>query len=206
MERKVVQDTIIPARHGMAFEVKKGQVLRIYLVEDHQVGDCVFYNARDYKEWFHVGQSWALNCMLGTGDAKSFKHFYSKPPRENIMMTVVEDTVKNHWGNMGGRCSRRLTELTGNASPDRSCQENLTEALEPYGFTGDDITDIFNVFMNVDMDSDGRFTFKVPTAKKGDHIDLLAEMDILAGISACPGENSVVNDFRCKPLGVTIFE
>ncbi|MDE2766254.1 MAG: DUF1989 domain-containing protein, partial [Chloroflexota bacterium] len=92
---EVVQDTIIPARHGMAFEIKKGQVARLYLVEDRQVGDCVFYNANDYKEWFHVGQSWAINVMLGTGDAHSFKHFYSKPPRENVMLTVLEDTVKN---------------------------------------------------------------------------------------------------------------
>ena len=101
---EVVLDTIIPARHGMAFEIKKGQVARLHLVEDRQVGDCVFYNAHDYKEWFHVGQSWAINVMLGTGDAHSFKHFYSKPPRENVMLTVLEDTVKNHWGNMGGRC------------------------------------------------------------------------------------------------------
>ena len=88
--------------------VPRGQVLRIHLVEDRQVGDCCFFNASDHREVFHVGQTWALNVLLGTGTAKSFKHFYSKPPRENVMLTVVADTVRNHWGNMGGRCSRRL--------------------------------------------------------------------------------------------------
>jgi len=34
MERRVVQDVVIPARHGMAFEVKQGQVLRIHEVEE----------------------------------------------------------------------------------------------------------------------------------------------------------------------------
>ena len=97
-----------------------------------------------------------------------------------------EDTVKNHFGNMGGRCSTRLGEIIGRGASDRTCQENLTEALAPYGLTGDDINDVFNVFMNVDMDPNGRFTLKVPTTVKGDHIDLRAEMDILAGISACP--------------------
>ena len=57
MARNVVLDSVIPARHGMAFEVKKGQALRIYLVEDKQVADVVFFNANDYKEWFHVGQT-----------------------------------------------------------------------------------------------------------------------------------------------------
>ena len=205
MDRKVIVDDVIPARHGRAYEVKKGQVLRIYLLEDHQVGDVVFYNANDYKEWFHVGQSWGLNMYLDTGHARAFKHFFSKPPRENIMLTVLEDTVKNHWGNQGARCSRRMLELRGLGAQDRSCQENLEEALEPYGLTGDDIGDIFNIFMNVEWDENGFVTRKVPTAKKGDHMDLVAEMDILTAISACPADN-VVNDYRSKPLGVTIFE
>ena len=89
MTRRTVSDFIIPARQAYAFEVAKGQILRIFPVEGEQVGDCVFYNAHDYKETFHVGQTWALNVLLGTGTAKSFRHFYSKPPRENVMLTVV---------------------------------------------------------------------------------------------------------------------
>ena len=205
MERKVIVDDIIPARYARAYELKKGQVLRIYLVEDHQVGDVVFYNANDYKEWFHAGQSWALNQFLDTGHARSFRHFYSKPPRENVMLTVLEDTVKNHWGNQGARCSRRLLDLRGDGTQERSCQENLEEALQSYGLTGDDIGDIFNVFMNVGWDENGVITLRVPTAKKGDYIDMRAEMDILTAISACPGDR-IVNDFRPKPLGVKIFE
>ena len=93
MARVVVQDVIIPAREGRAVEVKKGEVLRLSVVEAPQVGDCVFFNAHDHKEMFHVGQSWALNQFLGTGNARSFRYFFSKPPRENIMLTVVEDTA-----------------------------------------------------------------------------------------------------------------
>lgn len=205
MERHLTQEVIIPASQGAAIEVKKGEVLRIHLVEDRQVGDCVFFNANDYREVFHVGQTWAMNVILGTGTAKQFKHFYSKPPRENVMFTVLEDTVGNHWGNCGGRCTARLYELRENNTSHRSCQENLTEALRPYGITGDDIVDIFNVFMNVDLHPDGGFEIKAPTAVKGDHIDLLAEMDVLAGISACPSDNVPTNDFRAKPLGVQVL-
>jgi uncharacterized protein YcgI (DUF1989 family) len=202
---RVEQDFVIPAGHGKALVVPRGAVLRIHLVEDKQVGDCCFFNANDHREVFHVGQSWALNVMLGTGNAKSFKHFYSKPPRENVMLTVVEDTVRNHWGNMGGRCSRRLYALTSGDMDHRSCQENLTEALAPHGLSGDDIVDIFNVFMNVEMQPDGSFTILPPTAIKGDYIDLRAEMDILAAVSACPSERRATNDGRAKPLGIRVF-
>jgi hypothetical protein len=202
--RRVLEDLVIPAGRGHAFLVPRGAVLRIHLVEDRQVGDCCFFNANDRREVFHVGQSWALNVMLGTGNAKSFRHFYSKPPRENVMLTVLEDTVRNHWGNMGGRCSKRLYELRDGDRDHRSCQENLAEALAPYGVCGDDIVDIFNVFMNVEMRPDGSFTILPPSAKKGDYIDLRAEMDVLAAVSACPADRNATNDGRAKPLGITI--
>ena len=202
--RRVLEDFVIPAGRGHAFLVPRGAVLRIHLVEDRQVGDCCFFNANDHREVFHVGQSWALNVMLGTGNAKSFRHFYSKPPRENVMLTVLEDTVRNHWGNMGGRCSKRLYELRDGDRDHRSCQENLAEALAPFGVSGDDIVDIFNVFMNVEVRPDGSFTILPPLAKKGDYIDLRAEMDVLAAVSACPADRNATNDGRAKPLGVTV--
>lgn len=198
-------DFVIPAREARAFVVPRGARLRIHLVEDRQVGDCCFYNADDHREVFHVGQTWALNVLLGTGNAKSFRHFYSKPPRENVMLTVLEDTVRNHWGNMGGRCSRRLYELRDGDRTHRSCQENLAEALAPHGLSGDDIADVFNVFMNVDLRPDGSFTILPPTARKGDYIELRAEMNVLAAVSACPADRNATNDGRAKPLGITIL-
>jgi uncharacterized protein YcgI (DUF1989 family) len=205
MARRVVEEFIIPKQEARAFIVPKGQILRISLVEGRQVGDCVFYNADDHKEIFHCGQSWALNGVGGTGTSKAFKYFYSKPPRENVMLTTLEDTVKNHWGNMGGRCSRRWYETKVGQPDHPNCQDNLSRALEPFGLTGDDIFDIFNVFMNVELGTDGSFTLTAPTTKAGDHIDLRAEMNVLAAISACPSDNSPTNDFRAKPLGVKIF-
>ena len=34
---------------------------------------------------------------------------------------------------------------------------------------------------------------------------MFAEMDVLAGISACPSDNVPTNDFRAKPLGVQVL-
>ena len=121
------------------------------------------------------------------------------------MLTVLEDTVKNHFGNNGGYCNRRLWELRGRSDPERSCQQNLEEALASHGITGDDIGDCFNVFVNAELDENGGVNTVPPTALKGGYIDLLAEMDILAGISACPVDTAV-NDYRTKPLGVKILQ
>ena len=77
--------------------------------------------------------------------------------------------------------------------------------MAPYGILGDDIGDCFNVFLNAALDNAGGFEIKEPTAVKGDYIDLLAEMDILTAISACPSD-TVTNGYRPKPLGVKILE
>ena len=205
MTRKLLEEFVIPKQEARAFVVPKGHILRIHLVEGRQVGDCVFYNADDHKEMFHCGQTWALNGVAGTGTSKAFKYFYSKPPRENVMLTTLEDTVQNHWGSMGGRCSRRWYETKIGEADHPNCQDNLAKALDPFGLTGDDIFDIFNVFMNVELGTDGSFTLVAPTTAAGDYIDLRAEMNVLAAVSACPSDNSPTNDFRAKPLGIKIF-
>lgn len=206
MSGRIATEFVIPARHGRAFVVKRGQTLRIHQVEGGQVGDCVFINANDHREMFHVGQTWAINVLLGTGTGKRFKHFYSKPPRENVMLTTLADTYPNHWANMGGRCSKRLYEMRDGITEHRSCQENLAEALAPHGVTGDDIIDIFNVFMNVEMRPDGSFTILPTEVAPDDYIDLRAEMDVLAAVSACPSDRSAPNRDGPKPLGIKIFE
>jgi hypothetical protein len=208
MPHRLVQDITIPAKHGRACLVKRGQILRIHLIEGQQVGDCAFFNADNPREQFHVGQSWAYAVMLGTGTARAFTHFYSQPPLENVMLTVVEDTVKAHFGNCAGRCSSKLLAARDRRSGPgvRSCQENLAEALAPYGIAGDAINDVFNVFMNVELKPDGGFAIHAPETKAGDHIDLRAEMNIIAAVSACPNETSPVNNFRAKPLGLAVLE
>lgn len=205
MKRRLVEEFVVPARHGAACRVEQGQILRIGQVEGQQVGDCAFFNADNHREQFHVGQTWALNVMLGHGNARAFRHFYSNPPHENVMFTVVEDTTKTHFGQCGGRCSRRLLKMRDGLENVRNCQENLAEALAPFGIPGDDIGDCFNVFMNVELTPDGGFEVKVPTTQAGDYIDLRAEMNVIAAVSACPNETGPVNNFRAKPLAVSVY-
>jgi uncharacterized protein len=202
----VTNEFIIPAEHGRACLVKKGQILRIHQVEGQQAADCAFFNADDPKEQFHVGQSWALNVMLRMGTARAPARLFSKPPRENLMLTVLQDTAKEHFGNCAGRCSTKLLALRDNRTGVRSCQENLAEALVPFGIDGDDIGDVFNAFMNVDFDANGGFTIKIPCNTADDFLDLRAEMNIIAAVSACPNRTGPVNNFAAKPLGIKIFD
>jgi uncharacterized protein YcgI (DUF1989 family) len=122
------------------------------------------------------------------------------------MLTTLADTYPNHCGNVGGRCSERVCALRDCVSSRRSCQQNLTEALAPFGVSGDDIVDTFNAFMKVDLHPDGSFNMLPSEAGADDDIDLRAEMDVLAAVSACPSDGPAPNGGRIKPLGFKIYD
>lgn len=202
MNETVVSEFTVPARHGKAFVVRKGQVLSIIEIEGKQMADVVFLNANDYKEVFHAGWSAALNMMMGEGDMRKLKKLYSKSPRDNVMLTVVDDPTGVHLAWNGGRCSRKVYEEFFKMPGHRSCQDNLAEALAPYGLTEDDVPDVFNAFMNAEGFEEGRFDTLEPITEKGDYISMRAEMDVLVGVSACPFDLL----YTPRPLGIKIVE
>jgi hypothetical protein len=215
--RRVVEEFTVPARHGRGCIVKRGQILRIVEAEGKQVADVSFLNADNHREGFHAGQTLALNMLEGTGDLRRITKLYSRPPYENVMLTVVDDPVGVHFAWMGGRCSPGIYEVRNrmgigrevDVSSHRTCQQNLEEAVAPFGVDADMVPDVFNVFMRNDDRAtfeEGRMMFLPPVADKGDYIELRAEMNVLAAISACPNDQDAVNDGVPKALGIQILE
>jgi uncharacterized protein len=198
---------VIPAGYARAFTVDKSKIFRLGQVEGQQVADVIFFNKNNLRERFHAGYTAWLNNIKGTGTVKKVKELYSAAPYENVMATVVHDTVGVHFPYMGIRCSRMIYKLRDNteAPPHRTCQDNLAEAIAPYNLKPDDVPDVFNVWMNVDIDADGHFTLNSPLAGKNDYIDLRAEMDLLVAVSACPNDTTKINVGKVKPLFVKIW-
>jgi uncharacterized protein YcgI (DUF1989 family) len=213
---RVVDEFVIPATFGRGFVVERGQILRIEEVEGRQVVDATFLNADNHREGFHAGQSLALNMLAGVGNLKQLKHLYSRPPYEYVLMTVVDDPVGVNFAWMGGRCTRRVYEIRNergigrrvDAPSHRTCQQNLEEALAPFGVEPDMVPDVFNIWMHNDDEAtvrENHMVFLPPVADRGDYIELRAELNVLVGISACPNDQDDVNAGQPKPLGIKIL-
>lgn len=189
---------IIPPRSGVAFVLKKDELLTVTDIEGEQVADCICFNLLDVKEYLSSGRTldYAETIYLTKGHA-----FYSN--RSNIMFTMEADTVGRHDFLLTPCSADTFRIIYGHTNPHRGCHGNLSEALQPYGIIPDMIPTCFNIFMNVPVDAaTGKISVLPPRSKAGDYVTIKAAMDLVVGLTACSAEMS--NNYSFKPIGYTI--
>ena len=84
----------------------------------------------------------------------------------------------------------------------RNCNDNLAEAIAEFGLGPEHVHDPFNIFMTTGLNDLGKPFYLSSDAKKGDYVELFAEMDCLVAVSACPGGSSGP---QSRPLMIEIF-
>lgn len=197
--RELLATHVLEPGTGKALEVMQGQVLRIEQVEGGQCADFNCFNLHDYKEFMHVGRTRTLHGFNpGPGD-----FLWSAPPRERAMMFILADTVRAN-DVMFPRCSANLYESVYGFARHTNCHDIQSEAQREYGLTPDDVHDSFNLFMNTVI-SGQRGRIERQTSRAGDHVELLALMDVLAVPNVCGADVMRTSNFSLKPLKVQVF-
>lgn len=186
----------IPPQSGVALELRRGQRLTIVDSRGSQVADLALYGRNDKREQFSPGRTidYAGSASLTVGAT-----LYSN--RSNPMAIIVRDDVGRH-DCLLSPCSERMFEILRGQRGHRSCHENLSRALAPYGIDSDEVLATFNVFMNVTIAPDGRIVIKPPLSKAGDRIVFEAQMDLTAGLTACSSE--LTNGGKCRPIAYSV--
>ncbi|MBT8235393.1 MAG: urea carboxylase-associated family protein [Bacteroidia bacterium] len=183
----------IAKQTGVAFRLKKGQTLKVIDPEGEQVSDMVLFNGHDIKEKISSGKTFDFeeSILLTKGN-------FLWSNRSTKMMEIIEDTNgRNDF--LLAPCSPETFEIMYKHSGYHpSCFENLHTNLEPFGITPDDVPTAFNIFMNVQFDSEGKLSVLPPTSKANDHVIFVALMDLIVGLTACSAEDS--NNGSFKPI------
>src|SRR5712692_10490376 len=199
-QRKLVLEITIEPGTGKALELRRGQVLRIAQTSGRQCADFNCFNLHDYKEFFHTGRTRHLHGLHPTkGD-----FLWSAPPRERPMMAIIEDTVGTN-DVLYPRCSGFLFEHQYGLAVHTNCHDIQAEAQREFGLTPDDVHDSFNIFMCTEVTLDGHATMTRQSTKPGDHVDLLALMDVLAVPNVCGADVMRTSNFSLKPIKLTVF-
>lgn len=196
---QVVREWVIPAREYTAFQLRRGEVLRVIDLEGKQVADLVCFNEHDREEALSLGNSQLINRRLEPAVGDSLYSVTCNP-----MLTVVGRSNDESYS-CGPMCSEELNRTRYGVAATRNCRDNLAAALEAHGFTRMNIPHAFCPFMRVPINADLTLGIQEPTSRPGDYYDLRAEMDLLAAISNCPQERNPCNNFDPTALGVLVY-
>jgi uncharacterized protein len=215
-----VAEVIVPPREAACFHVAAGQFFRITSVQGPQVGDLNLWAAGDLGERFFSGKTRALHgTHVTTGD-----RLWSCLPHMRAMATVTTDTlgwygIDAYGGSVhdviGTRCDPYTHNLLAGGHYHHCCHSNLTRALAletglPLDVAERHVHDVLNVFMCTGFTRDtGQYFMKASPVRPGDHIEFFAEIDLLGGLSACPGGDCSAQHSSdqavCHPLLVEVF-
>lgn len=184
--------TEIPPRSGTAFALNKGQMLRVIDPLGQQVSDLLAFNADDVREVVSNGRTFDYEETIKLTEGSTLWSNRSRP-----MLRIVADTVGCHDFLLTPCSEATFRHFYPEQAVHRGCFGNLAEALAPYGVAPDDIPTAFNIFMNVPIENcSGKLEVLPPVSKPGDHLDLLAEMDLVIGLTACSAFASNGGSFK----------
>ena len=218
---KKIDQIIIPPRDAKCFRVPKSHFFRIYCQNGPQVGDLNLWNEHNLNEKFYSGKTRALyGTHLSTND-----QLWSSLPYLRPMATITHDTLDwygfdDDGGSVhdviGTRCDPYTEKILSNKEYHFCCHSNLIRALSNYKNISykeaeNYIHDVLNVFMCTGFTRDThQYFMKASPVRIGDYIEFFSEIDLLAGLSACPGGDCSLShssdDAVCYSLKVEIYE
>jgi uncharacterized protein YcgI (DUF1989 family) len=191
----------LPARRGVAIELKHGQTLKLINTYGQQVVDTWAFNSADPGEAMSMEHSRPFWLKLNPvkGDAL----FTNK---RRAILTLTEDTTPGVHDTLVAACDPSRYRQLGVVGHHDSCHENLCLALRSLGLDIHDTPSPLNLFMNVPVHPDGRIEFAAPLSQPGQYVCLRAEMDTLVILSACPQDITAVNGLRPQDVHYSIID
>jgi uncharacterized protein len=220
-DMRLLTELTVPPREARTFTLRAGQIFRLVSLEGPQVGDLNLWNAHDLTERFFSGKTRALHAThVSTGD-----RLWSTLPYLRPLATITQDTLDWYgWDEdgsgvhdvIGTRCDPYTNLLLKGTEYHHCCHSNLSRALAkerniPVTQAEAHIHDVMNVFMCTGFTRDThQYFMKASPVRPGDYIELFAEIDLLAALSACPGGDCGASHSddaaKCYPLKVEIYQ
>lgn len=190
---------LLPAGTGVGLRLEPGQQLRVIDIEGGQTGDLMAI-AADTGEQLSNGRTfdYSNKIYFSTGDV-----LWSE--RSRPMLSIASDQAGRHDFLLSA-CSIEMYRIQyGIEGYHANCHDNLRSALREFGMEPESLATPFNLFMNVEVRPDGRFSVAPPRSKAGDAIVFRAEMPVVVAVSSCPA-STCNGGAPIRPLAYEILE
>lgn len=194
-----VNPKVVPGGYGYAFQIEKNQMLKITDLEGQQVIDLLAFHSQNDKEYLSMThtRSTLRRVYLKEGDQLVTNN--SRP-----FLEIVKDTVGVH--DLTVACCDEAKYMELGMPNHRSCRQNFTEVLEPYGIEEWRLPDPFNIFQNTPIYENGTWGAEKPPSKKGSYIMIRFLESAICAVSACPYDLNGFNGGQSTPIEVSILD
>lgn len=188
----------IEAGGRFSTRLETGDRLRIVDLEGQQAVDFLAYSASLPADRYNAANTMKLNGSIYLGKGAKL---YSD--RAEAMLTIVEDTVGRH-DTIGGCCSGWSNLARYGVADTPSCHANFVAELARWSLSPADIAANVNFFMYVPVKEDGSMAIEPGLSKPGDHVELRAEMPVIAVLSNCPQHHNPAAGFGPTPIEIVV--
>jgi len=185
----------IPARHGRAQRLSKGQSIKIINTHGAQVVDTWCFSAEILREFMSMEH---MRPTLGRLWPRQGDALHSN--RRRPILTLVEDTSPGRHDTIIAACDRYRYKFLGVEGYHDNCTDNLFACMKELGLTPPEVPSPLNMWMNIPVNSDHSLSFEPTVSKPGDHVVLRAEMDVIMAFSACPQDILPINGTTGRPV------
>jgi uncharacterized protein YcgI (DUF1989 family) len=191
----------VPARHGAAVRVPKGQSVKLVNTRGSQVVDTWAFSAEDLTEHMSMEHT---RVMLGKLNPKRGDQLFSS--RRRPLLLMAEDTTAGVHDTLRAACDPVRYRMLG-FSEHASCQANLIDAMAALGLKPPHLPCPLNMFEACPVASDGTLEVVPPPVKAGEYVVLEALIDTVVVFSACPMDVFPTNgrDRTVKPVAYQLL-
>ncbi len=194
-----MKEIVIKKQTGKAFTIRKGDKISVIDMEGSQVADLFAVNVKNHDEFFSAAVT--IDCKesvkITTGDTL-YSNLY------NPMLSIVDDTVGTNDVLIPSCRPETYDYFYSNGDGHRNCFDNINNSLKSFGISAFKSLQPFNIFMHTTIDMSGKININLPISLPGDHITLVAEMDLIISVSACPLTEGQCNGGVSKPIKIVI--
>ena len=190
----------LPARRGVAIQLKQGQTLKLINTHGKQVVDTWAFNPHDLNEAMSMEHSRPFWLKLNPRKGDSLV-----TNKRRKILTLTEDTTPGIHDTLVAACDPTRYVQLGVVGHHDSCNENLFLALDAIGLVAPETPSPLNLFMNVPVYPDGRIEFARPVSEPGQYVCLKAQMDAIVVLSACPQDITAVNGMQPQDVHYSVI-
>jgi uncharacterized protein YcgI (DUF1989 family) len=188
-----LKPTRIDAQSGTSFRLHSGEELTVLSPTGAQVADLFCFSCDRPIDALSSGRSIDYNETVCFTKGHTLFSNAGEP-----LLEIIDDLCGRH-DFLVTPCSLQMFHMLSKTTDYHpSCHENLRQAFAHFERPPELISTTFNIFMNYEIDQNGKIHLRPPLNKPGDFVVFRAREDLIVGLTACADQ--ATNGGCCKPI------